>query len=307
MTETGIQRVSLFGQVIQDLTYEELSPGRFEVELAGVNKAPLYKQGGFFAFNDVKSGEYTLRISGARFQPQEHLVTIPLQPLVFDSPPTLGVVPILESPGDNELVVIVKALNTTFTKITFDPTFLMKEIRAGAQVQGAGVSTLLAAALDIGKVTEARLQTLDGLTVGSIVRIIRGHSIRMRFDPYYLFPSEPTRIVGRVVLADAPEITLEGSQVRLAQVNGADVELTDVAGAMIATVEIDGADVVLGGEKDVVTRTNRSGDYNLYSTQGGSWESVTLEVALPGHPSQTVTALIDSGHRNTVNFQLTTL
>lgn len=310
MTEPAIQRASLVGQLIQDLTYEELSPGRYEVELLGANKLPLYKQGGFFVFENVKSGEYTLRISGSRFQRQEHAVTIPIESFVFDSPPTFGAVPMFDSPGDNELVVVVKALNTAFTKVTFDPIRLTKGIRARAPVQGSGVSTRLAAGLDIGKVTEAKLESLDGLTVGSIVRIIRGHSIRMRFDPYYLFPSELThltQLVGKVVLADAPEIVLEGSEVRLTQVNGADVELIDVAGAMIATVKINGTDVILGCEKDVVTRANRSGDYNLYSSQEGSWESITLMVTLPGHQSQTVTEFIDSGHRNIVNFELETL
>jgi hypothetical protein len=310
MVEQVIQEVSLVGKVIEDLIYESLNPGQFKVEVMNMKKLPQYKNGGFFVFSDLRPGTYTFKISGDRFQPQEFNVTIPLDTLVFDSIPVfdsfpdIDLIPIFNQPGDNELIVIAETVNGSSRKITFDPVILKKKIKAGALVLAQGSSARLASDLDSGKVENATLNTVIGLAADSIVRIIRDKSIRLKFDPYYQFPFELTRIVGKVVFADDPEIPLEGVRVRLTQVNGTNVKLTDVAGASIVTTEIGGVKVVLGTEKDMVTFTNQKGDYHFYFKQGQLGGSVTLEASLSGYQSQDKTSTITENARNRTDFEL---
>jgi hypothetical protein len=232
MPETVSQTASLIGQVIEDVTYEAMSPRQYHVQLVGVQRPPQYKLGGFFVFSDLRPGTYLLRIAGEGFQPQEHLVTMPLAPLsldssplldvplLFDSPPLLDFPPLVETspifaqPGDNELAVIVNSVDSTGNVITFDPVIIRKEIRAGALVLAPGFTTRLAATLDVGRVTRARLAAVAGLIGDALVRIIRGQSIRLRFGPYHPLPLVHTRIVGKVMRHDA-EVPLPGAQVRL--------------------------------------------------------------------------------------------
>jgi len=304
MPETVSQTASLIGQVIEDVTYEALRLHQFTAELVGVRTSPQYKHGGFFVFSNLRAGGYVLRILGEPFQPQEYTVSVPLQSLIFDSPPTFEVYPMVEAPGENELVVVVKTMDVGGNRIFFDPVILKKAIRAEVPVLAAGFGTRLAAELDMGRVSEARLDDVSGLTIGAIVRIVRDRSVRLKFNPYVPLPLDLTRIVGKVVVEEAPERALEGAQVRVTQVNGADVVVHDIAGAQIATMSVGGTAVVLGAEKDLVTSTNRQGDYNCYFRQGLSVGSVTLEASLVGYLAQTRTIAMTQPDRNVVDFEL---
>jgi hypothetical protein len=290
--ETRFQRLSLAGQIVEDLIFEPLRPPRFEAQLVGTTKTPEYKTGGFFVFSDLRPGTYTLRISGKSFQPENHTVTLPLSP------------PILDHPGDNELILLVNAIDSPGKKITFDSVRMAREIKAGVPVRGEGFTGQLAADLNVGEVTEAKLEDVSGLTVGSILRIIRDKSIRLKFDPYAPLPLEQSRIVGTVVVKDAPEIPLQGAQVRLTEVNGIGVDSTTVADAKIVSVQIDGTRIILGAEKDVTTITNARGDYTLYFKTGDFLETVTLRATMPGYQDETRTQPLGSGERARIDFSL---
>lgn len=296
VSEIFIQNVSLAGQVVEDVTYEPLRQGRFTVELLDMNLFPQYKPDSFFVFIDLPSGEYTLHISGEQFQTLQYPVTVPLPDLLLDLP------------GENELFVIAKTITDIDNggkKLSFDPLILRKEIRAGASVFAADFSATLATPLEIGKVMEARVENISGeLTAGSIIRIIRDHSIRLPFSPYASLPLAHTRIVGTVVPQDTPEIPLSGAQVRLTTVNGVNVLLNAVSGANIATVELDGTQIILGAEKDITTLTNQQGDYNLYFIEKDFLETMTLEVTLAGYQVATKTESISVGQRNKIDFSL---
>lgn len=145
---------------------------------------------------------------------------------------------------------------------------LPKGIRAGARVISdslpANSTAELTADLEPGYIKTARVKNANGIVKDSIVRIVRDKSIRMTFDPYYLFASPITRVVGRVVsnLSEAP---LPGAQVRLDKINDVKVEPNDVRGAIIYTSEdINNNKIALGTEKDISATTNERGDYNLY-------------------------------------------
>ena len=316
MPEIVSQTASLIGQVIEDVTYEAMRPRQYQVQLAGVQQPPQYKPGGFFVFSDLRPGTYRMRIVGEHFQPQEHLVTMPLEPVIldapalfdavslFDSPPLFEAFPIFAPPGDNELAVIVNNIDSSERVVCFDEVIIRKEIRAGALVLAPGFAARLAATLDVGKVTRAKLATVTGLAVNSILRIMRGPSIRLKFDPYHPLPLVHTRIVGKVVRHDAPEAPLPETQVRLTHVNSAGVVLQEIVGARIATVAVNATEIVLGTERDVVTFTNNQGDYNLYFP-GDFFTDVTLEVTLDQYQPAVVTALLNAGQRQRVDVQLT--
>ncbi|HEV2915061.1 MAG TPA: hypothetical protein VGX92_17420 [Pyrinomonadaceae bacterium] len=261
--EKTIQRASLIGHVVRDVVYENISPSGFQAELVGWGTTPQYKQDGFFIFSGLRAGDYTLKIIGERLQPATIKVVIPAQTHVF-----------LESRGDNELVVIVRQVvndseGVGSRKITFDPVVLTKQIRAGARVVSNGLPAnspaKLIATLDAGEVSTARVTNAASLTVNSIVRIIRDRSIRMNQDPYYVFPSSITRVVGKVVSKENTELPLSGAQVRVTRINSAAVTANDIHGVAIFTgVDTSGASIVLGAEKDISALTNEKGDYNLY-------------------------------------------
>jgi hypothetical protein len=315
MPETVSQTVSLIGQVIEDVTYEALSPRQYHVQLLGVKRLPQYKEGGFFVFSDLRSGVYGLRIVGAGFQSQEYAVTMPLEPIMLHSPPLLDspplfevspvveALPIFEQPGENELVSIINTIDSSGDEITFNPVILRKEIRAGALVLAPGFATRLRATLDVGRVTRARLGAITGLTTDSVVRIIRARSIRLKFDPYHPVPFPHTRIVGKVVRQETPEVPLPGAQVRLTRVNGANVVLHEVVGARVATVVVGATESVLGTERDVVTFTNNQGDYNLYFT-GDFFADVSLEASFERYQPQAITDVVTLNQRNIIDFQL---
>jgi hypothetical protein len=313
MAESVSQKVSLVGQVIEDLSYEPLDFQRFRAELyqgpkeklVRVNRTPFYKDNGYFAFTDLGLGDYTLQILGERFQTQQLPVT--LAPMVIDQTkrklPQLLEQVIFDQPGDNELIVMVDAVNNN--RITFEDTIIRRRIRAGAKVISDGGETELTETLDPGKISTARLDSVAAINAGDIVRIIRDRSIRMRFDPYYEALTESTRIVGTVSIQGQPEITLPNAFINVEEVNGAAVTISDVAGAKVATGIIGGSARVLGTERDVQGLTNAGGDYTIYFSRADI-VSVTLKATLAGFQTLTTPAIaITPLARNRADLQLT--
>lgn len=291
MGDQLIQKASLAGHIVADWNYDPPSAGQYAAELVGSGKAPLYKDGGFFVFTDLRPGDYTLRLSGGDYQPREFPLTVPL-------PPGL-----LNAPGDDELHTIVRTVNAGTKKITFDAVFLPKPIRAGSAVLAGGFSTTLASALEAGKAMSAKLADVTGLAADQVVRIVREKSVRLRFSPYATLPADLTRLVGRLTEQGAPEKALAGGLVRLTEVDGSPVALADVAGAMIATATPGGTKVVVGAEADTRTLTNGRGDYNLYFDLAGV-AAVKLEASLAGYQTAAKTVAVTAKARNRADFEL---
>jgi hypothetical protein len=292
MSETIVQRASLIGHVIEDLTYDNVRQTQFQATLVGLAQTPQYKRGGFFVFSDLPPGTYTLWIASQRFQPFEQRIVMPHPDLI------------LEAPGSNEVFVRVSSLNAT--RVTFDTIRLTQPIRAGASLLGpAGFTATLAAGMDQGRVMEARIENVAGtLAAGDLVRIIRDRSIRLHFNPYTTLPVVRARVIGTVRRQNGPELTLQGVQVRLIQVNGTHVVLHDVEGVSIATVTLDGTSLILGSERDITTQTNQQGDYNLYFSAGDELTNVTVEVTRDGFQPQIIPIPINAGQRQRIDVQL---
>jgi hypothetical protein len=154
-------------------------------------------------------------------------------------------------------------------------------------------------------VSSARLDTTAGLSVGVVLRIIRGRSVRLRFNPYDALPAAATRLVGRVAIVPDPSVPVSAAEVRLLEVNGSPVIAINVEGAPIATIGPGGTTVVLGTESDIATRTNTRGDYTLYSARSLPWTSAMLRVRRTGFIDAVVTALLVPAARTRVDVQLT--
>jgi hypothetical protein len=295
MTDILTHKASLAGQVIEDVSFEGLGRTRYTAALMGSRREAFYKDGGFFVFTDLLPGDYKLQIFGERFQQQEFNVKLPFGPVVLDQP------------GDNELAVVVKSVSTQggVNRITFDPLPLRRSIRKGATVLGpSNFNTKLAVQLDAGKARGATLLSVAGLADGSIVRIIRDKSIRLKFDPYYTTAPDITSVVGKVVTAGINPRALKGAKVRLSKVNNVAVALETVAGVKLATVGAGAAKMVLGTEGDITTFVNQNGDYHLYSTRTDIL-SVEVKASLNGFQTSTKAKNIIAQARNRADFQLT--
>ena len=291
MAEQIAKKASLMGQVIEDLSYEGVDPQRLRVEIVGVARPAWYKEGGFFAFNEVPPGQYRVLVSGERLQPQEFNVTLPLAE------------PLLGRAGDDELLVVVKTVSASDGRVTFDPVIIRKPVRAGASARAAGFTSKLAAALEPGKVSGAKLESVQGLAAGAVLRLIRGVAIRMKFDPYFRPPHGWTHIVGRVGHKAIAGLALPGAQVRLRKVNGVDVLTEGVAGVSVSTVEIAGKKVVLGTAADVKAVANSRGDFNLYFNRSDI-TAVTLSASLLNYKTKNQNLAVVVGGRNRADIFL---
>jgi len=308
IVESTSQRVSLVGQVVEDLSFDPLGGQRFTAALKGLTKQAYYKDNGYFAFTNLAPGDYTLVLSGERLKTQEIPVTIPAAPIVFD-PNKSKLTQLLDhvtldQPGSNELSVIVKSVNGANNRISFDQAIVPRPINVGAPVLTETVTTALSVRLDPGPATSARLDSLAGINAGDIVRIVRDRSIRMRFDPYATASFKITRIVGTVTVKDHPEAFLQNALVSVTEVNNGAVTVTDVGGANILTAVIDGSPVIVGVDSDLKTIANHNGDYAIYFSNPDI-TSVTLSAQLAGFQTSTTTIVVTPLTRVRADFQLT--
>jgi hypothetical protein len=291
MAEQIAKKASLMGQVIEDLSHEGVDPQRLRVELVGLDRSAWYKPGGFFCFNELPPGRYRVLVSGERFQPQEFSVAVPPDD------------PLLGRAGDDELIVVVKTVNSSDNKVTFDPVNIRRAVRAGSTARASGFTSKLAAALEPGRVSAAKLEGVQGLNAGAVLRLVRGQAIRLKFDPYFQAPPGLTVVAGRVGHKEIEGLALPGAQVRLKKVNGADVQTAAVAGVAVATVEIGGKKVVLGTDLDVRAFTNGKGDFSLYFNRGDI-NAVTLSASLTNYKTKSKTLTVVPGGRSRADIFL---
>lgn len=280
--ETTRQKASLATQVIEDLTFRPVDPGRFQAELAEVARQPTYKAGGYFVFSDLVPGDYTLRVAGAGFQTWQRSLPVPPQPGSDD--PVQRV--LLELPGEDEVFVHVNRIlpgnGNANPRIAFDPIVLNRPLPSGAAVLAKGFSGRLAGPLGLGPTSSAALQSVDGLEEGSLLRMVRSEALRLKFDPYSPAPDGLIRILGRV--SGRSSAPLPGARIELLEINGAALKADTDSGLEIYTVNSPSGPLILGPEKDISTLSNLRGDYNIYLNprQGMTLQSALLRATRDG-------------------------
>jgi len=303
MTERRVERVSLVGQVVADLSYDIVEAPAFAAEIPDLPASPIYKAGGFFVFTELPAATHTVTVSGDRFQTTTVQVAVSAPP---DPPTAPAIVPLLTVPGDNELVVILDAAPVG-NMVTFPVLSLPRRIRAGSKVVSSdGGDTTLDIELEAGEVMSALLINATNFLAGSIVRFVRDSSLRLRHDPYSAIPTGLTRVVGKVVEAGNTEVGIPDVAVTIMEVgdgvNTGTVTLSDVGGANIATVDLGGTIHLLGTDRDLTTLTNHRGDYNFYFPVQNPplpFASLTLSFARDGYvsPTPAPTITVDPGQR----------
>ena len=82
--------------------------------------------------------------------------------------------------------------------------------RPFSSARSAGFNSKLAATLEPGKVSGAKLESVQNLNVGAVLRLVRGVAVRLKFDPYWQTPPGWTLIVGRVEHKDVSGLALPG-------------------------------------------------------------------------------------------------
>lgn len=314
MGERIIQKLSLVGQVVEDLNFNVIKHPRFRVQLLRKNNSPnsvaiisnhspQYKSDGFFVFSNLSNDEYTLRIQATSFQTLYYPFSIPFQ----------WTNSIIKSSGDNELIVVVKDIVPSKNKVTFEPIILSKEIEKHSIVISNNLETKLSERLEIGKRESALLSSVNNLSVGSIIRIIRGNSLRLKFNPYFTHQNGVTNIIGKVVSSTNNELPLKGVKIQLKKINDGAITWIDLEGVNIAVAEVGGNKMVLGSEKDLITFSNNNGYYGFYfdrwkfidlNNNNDLLNKITLEVSLEGYKEVVHEEALKSGERKTLNFQL---
>lgn len=301
-----LQKASLAAQVIEDLTFRPLPPRRYRAELAGVEKRPVYKEDGFFIFSDLQPGPYRLRISGRGFQSWQRSLPVPLRPQAED--PLRAV--LIDIPGENELFVRLSQTpsgnGNGNPRIHFDPIIINRPIPSGAAVLGQNFSSRLAAPLGLGPRTSAALQSVEGLQQGSLLRILRGAAVRLKFDPYSDAPDGLVRLIGKVV-SRASSRPLNGARVELLEVNGSALERSQDSGVEIFSLQDGGDRFILGTLSDVSTQSNTNGDYNLYLNPQREFalRGAVLRASFEGFEAQTRRLDAQAGKlRQRVDFEL---
>jgi hypothetical protein len=293
MGDIFIQLASLVAHAVEDLSYLPLAAGRYTAALAGIDREPHYKPGGFFAFGSVPPGKYILRLSGEGLQARAIPVTLPLA------------APFLELPCEDELLVLPLEVNVITRKLVFDTINLTHMIPAGAAVTAEGAASRLTQPLGPGSVIEARLADVNGFQVGTVVRIRRSTALRVRLNPYATFAEPVTVITGQVTAQASPEVGIPGAQVRLVRVNDKALASATTAGVRVWTVELDvNQKKLLGADFDVATQTDKFGYYSLYFPRAEFITGVTVAVTCDGYQPQVRSEPVPPDRRKEMSFRL---
>ncbi|MCP4368467.1 MAG: hypothetical protein GY797_10220 [Deltaproteobacteria bacterium] len=318
LMEKSVQQVSMVFSAVDSLSLEIIKTG-LKVSLSnkalGIEQNPFFKEDGFIVFADVEPGNYLLQISKQGYQHREIEVEIPI---ALESPPGhnhINYLPVeYTKDGENELILVVRRVSNQ--RIEFDKIKNVKTIREGAEVISQGQITSLADEVPNGlEISQAKLQDTLGIASGTIVRILRDKSLKLRPDPYYQYSEDTTLLIGKVTSVLSGEVPLSGVEVEIIGVNGFPVSLQDIQGVEVAFITDGGLKNPLGTKDDLQTKSNKRGDYNFYFSEShvltrlgaGSppvGTELTVRASLTGYEPQEKILIIEPRERNTISFGL---
>ncbi|MDJ0839699.1 MAG: hypothetical protein QNK37_24490 [Acidobacteriota bacterium] len=256
------------GRLVEDLSFRPLEPREYRVRLEGHRGEGIRKEGGFFCFPKVPPGTYVFHAEGRGFRAYRQEVKVTDAPLV------------LRPPGENELWVTVTASRDTpdFREVQFKAVNLTRVIRAGAAVLGKGLETRLLHAIGPGEEAAARLEPGDPIATGSILRLVREHSCRMRFSPFHLFNTGMLSLVGRITRGVTPD---PGASARITHIDDRPLKARLVNGARLLVVG-GRSPVIMGSENDLVCPVDGDGNFHLYLPAALVNVNVTIAIESAG-------------------------
>lgn len=295
-----VSTLSFFGRVTDDVSREPVSTREFRVFLKAPPQEALYKTDGYFVFLDLKpsGSDYTFRVASSLYQARTMEKSLPSAAPVE-----------LSFDGEDEVYLVVKSFNAALNQIKFDPIPFLPLVPKGAPVLGeAGFSTAIASDLGGVNVQSASLTSVSGLAAGSLLRIVRSHSLIAKRGPYSILPAGMTVAAVKIVEDTPGEKPLDGARARLQKVNALTPVTTVVGGVPLKHVSLLASStqhLILGLEKDLNTFTDSRGNGLFYFP--GYWELSSLEVEFshPGYLTSTSVLSLSAGWRTSVTIKLT--
>ncbi|HEX7119509.1 MAG TPA: hypothetical protein VF212_12015 [Longimicrobiales bacterium] len=289
--EIRTSRVAFHGRVADELTRQDLAPGRYRASLRNGRRAAVQKADGSFAFADLAPSppDHAVRLAGREFRTRDFDVSWPggaPQEVAF--------------PGEDELQVIVTRVTgrrVSFATIPFLPT-----IPAGSEVIGeSGFTTALDEDLEGVDVDGAALQATGTIAPGHALRIVRSRRLLLRPGPYYEFPPGSTVAAFRVVEDTAGDPPVADARIRITAVNGAAVTSVTVGGVELFRANLPGppppppsppTPFLLGTDAARTGLTNERGDAVFYYPSNTPVTSLTVSVERDGYQTQTRTIAV---------------
>lgn len=264
------------------------------VRIEGQRQHPVVKDDGFYVFTDLGAGTFRLTVRDPRYQEFEQMFALPL--LTNDRL-------ILDVPGENELVLVVRSADPATGAIRFQARDVFDRLPAGAPVVSSRLVTALAQPLEGEGVDAATLVDVGNLQEDDIVRLLKPRVVRLRPGPGYPFAADLRRLTGTVRDADDGR-PVERATAELIQVNGHTVnaEIVGTTSANSATIHSIGAGPekrVIGVARDTHCITTTRGGYAFYFPVRADLnvQSVVVRVTANGYQTA-ASANIDLGLRN---------
>jgi hypothetical protein len=293
--EVRTTRVSFHGRVADELTRQSLSARRFSAALTGHRQRALLKDDGHFVFVNLPASPppYEIELSGREFQSRTLTASLPAAPPLE-----------VQAPGEDELPVLIAAVDVAQSRVTFSAVTFLPVIRAGATVLGPGAfSTTLAQDLEGSSADEAILQSVAGLAPGDPLRIVRSARLMLRPGPAYPYPAGTTIAAFRVGEATADNPPLPDALLQITTVDAAPLSTVSAGGLTLFTANL-GVPLMLGPTAARETRTNSRGEGVFYFPGNTPITSLTVSVALAGYVAQNVTLPIEAQQRRFLSVQL---
>lgn len=277
MTEVVTTRVSLHGRLADDLTRATVPGRHFQATVTGSTEPALRKEDGHFVFVDLQPSptSYEIRLDAPGYQRR----------VVQASISAVGPVEVA-FPGEDELIVIVTAVDAVNRRVSFDAVPFLPTIRADSQVFGpAAFNATLDDALEGGDVQFATLSTVAGLALGDLLRIVRSANLIVKPSSYYRFDPDMTLVAIKVVENTADDPPLSDVALAIDQVSAQPLTPVTVGGVVIHTVALGPVTLPLGPDRAIHATTNARGDAIFYYRPDTPVTSLRVNVTKAGYVS----------------------
>ncbi len=294
--------LSFYGRFCDEFTREVVLPAAYRVRISAASPASLveahYKADGYFCFEDLKvsATSYTIEMTSPLYQPRSFQKSLPT-PMPVE----------IAYGGEDEVYLVLETVNTSTKTVGFEKIPFLPRVAKGAQVIGeAGFTTTLAESLEGVDVIAASLNSVTGLAVGQLLRVVRSQNLLSKPGPYYPFPSLATRVHVKVVEDTPAETPLSSAQLLVQSLETIAPTGTVVGGVEVKTVTLPGPGpvLVLGTVRDLETRTDPRGQAVLFFR--GDWPLTTcaVTVSAAGYVSKTASLPLVAAQRTLATVKL---
>ncbi len=303
--ETTRRIVSLALRVIDDVTAKQVTSAKVKLRNARYSRKAFAKNDGFYVFTDMVPGTYELLIEADGYDAFTQSVDLPL-------PGT----PVLNVPGENEVLLSATNSNTSAETVEFAPRNFFTAAPDGTSVITSRRISVLADPLEGESVSMA---TLDEVGSGvsrirrrDVLRLVGERVVRLRPAPHYRFDDRLLRLSG-AVRDGANGSPIAGATVTLSRIGTRSIDSEDVGTTPGNTVRVytigttTATKRVVGVGRDVIKSTNSRGQYVFHFPEriDLTVDQVTVDATAPGYtPATPVDVNLTANVHTVRNFDL---